>query len=125
MNNVTLIGRLVRDPELKYIQGSGTPVANFTIAVDRMNKEQEQTADFIPVVVFGKIAEATVNYVDKGKLIGIDGRLQIRTYDGNEGTRHYVTEVVAEKVHFLQWKEEQPPAEQPKQQPKKSYSKKK
>ena len=103
MNKVTLIGRLTKDPELKFTPGQGTAVANFTIAVDRRmpNKDGQREADFISVVVWGKIAENTANYMSKGKLIAISGRIQARSYDAKDGTKRYVTEVVAEEVQFL------------------------
>lgn len=104
MNKVTLIGRLTKDPELKFTPGTGTAVANFTIAVDRRvpNKDGQREADFISVVVWGKIAENTANYMSKGKLIAISGRIQARSYDAKDGTKRYVTEVVAEEVQFLE-----------------------
>jgi single-strand DNA-binding protein len=103
MNKVTLIGRLTKDPELKFTPGTGTAVANFTIAVDRRlpNKDGQREADFIPIVVWGKQAESTANYMSKGKLIAINGRLQIRSYDAKDGTKRYITEIVAEEVQFL------------------------
>ena len=102
MNKVVLIGRLTKDPELKFTQGSGTAVATFTVAVDRkFSKDGQKEADFIPIVVWGKQAESTANYMSKGKLIGISGRIQTRTYDAKDGTKRYVTEVVAEEVQFL------------------------
>jgi len=103
MNKVTLIGRLTKDPELKFTPGTGTAVANFTIAVDRRvpNKDGQREADFISVVVWGKIAENTANYMSKGKLIAVSGRIQARSYDAKDGTKRYVTEVVAEEVQFL------------------------
>ncbi len=105
MNKVVLIGRLTRDPELKFTPGNGNAVANFTVAVDRRlpNKDGVREADFIPIVVWGKQAESTANYMSKGKLIGISGRIQTRTYDAKDGTKRYVTEIVAEEVQFLEW----------------------
>ena len=103
MNKVTLIGRLTKDPELKFTPGTGTAVANFTMAVDRRlpNKDGQREADFISIVVWGKQAENTANYMSKGKLIAVSGRLQVRSYDAKDGTKRYVTEVVAEEVQFL------------------------
>jgi single-strand DNA-binding protein len=103
MNKVVLIGRLTKDPELKFTPGNGTAVATFTIAVDRRfpSKDGQREADFIPIVVWGKPAENTANYMSKGRLIGISGRIQTRTYDAKDGTRRYVTEVVADEVQFL------------------------
>jgi len=104
MNKVTLIGRLTKDPELKFTPGTGTAVSTFTLAVDRrFSKDGQKEADFIPIVVWGKQAESTANYMSKGKLIGINGRIQTRNYDAKDGTKRYVTEVVAEEVQFLEW----------------------
>jgi len=104
MNKTILIGRPVKDPELKFTPGTGTAVVTFTLAVDRQfKKDGQKEADFIPVVVWGKQAEATANYSAKGKLIGVAGRIQTRSYDAKDGTKKYVTEVVAEEVQFLEW----------------------
>ncbi len=104
MNKVVLVGRLTKDPELKFAQGTGTAVTTFTIAVNRRYKSEGQPeADFIPVVVFGKTAEATANYMSKGKLISVSGNIQTRTYDAKDGTKRYVTEVIADEVDFLEW----------------------
>ncbi len=104
MNKVTLIGRLTKEPELKYTPGAGTAVLTITLAVDRrFNKEGQKEADFIPVVIWGKQAESTAQYVSKGKLIAIAGRIQTRNYDHKDGYKVYVTEVVAEEVKFVEW----------------------
>lgn len=113
MNNVNLIGRLTRDPELKYLPGdNGTAVANFTLAVDKnLSKEKKQemeaknqpTADFIRIVVFGKQAESCANYLVKGRLVAIEGRIQTGSYDAEDGTKRYTTDVVANRTHFLEW----------------------
>jgi single-strand DNA-binding protein len=104
MNKVILIGRLTKDPELKYTPGAGTAVATFSIAVDRrMQKDGKKEADFIPIVVWGKQAESTAQYMSKGKLIGIAGRIQTRSYEAKDGGKRYVTEVVADEVQFLEW----------------------
>lgn len=104
MNKVVLIGRLTKDPELRFTPGTGKAVTSFTIAVDRRFKSQGQPeADFIPIVVWGKQAESTANYMSKGRLIGISGRIQTRSYEAKDGTRRYVTEVVADEVQFLEW----------------------
>jgi single stranded DNA-binding protein (ssb) len=104
LNKVVLIGRLTKDPELKFTPGTGTAVATFTIAVDRrFSKDGQKEADFVPIVVWGKQAESTANYTGKGKLIGISGRIQTRSYDAKDGTKRYVTEVIAEEVQFLEW----------------------
>lgn len=104
MNKVVLIGRLTRDPELRFTAGNGTAVTTFTLAVDRKykNKEGQREADFIPIVVWSKLAEVIANYVTKGRLIAISGRIQTRTYEGNDGQKKYVTEVVADDFQFLE-----------------------
>ena len=114
MNNVIIIGRLVRDPELKFIPSNGMAVTNFTLAVDKeLSKDKKaefaaqgkQTADFIPVVVFGKIAESCANYLAKGRLTAVNGRIQTRSYTANSGEKKYITEVLASKVEFIDWGE--------------------
>ena len=111
MNNVILIGRLTRDPELRYLPGTGTAVATFTLAVDKqLSKEKRQelaekgepTADFINTVVWGKQAENCANYLAKGRLVAIQGRIQSRSWETENG-RRYATEVVANQVQFLEW----------------------
>ncbi len=103
LNRIILIGRLAQDPELRYIPSSGTPVANFTLAVDRSftNQQGEREADFINIVTWRKLAENCANYIQKGRLVGVEGRLQIRSYDDKEGIRRKVAEVVADNVKFL------------------------
>ena len=103
LNRVVLVGRLTRDPELRYTP-NGVAVANFTLAVNRTfsNKQGEREADFINCVVWQKPAENVANYLKKGSLAGVDGRIQTRSYDNNEGRRVFVTEVVAESVQFLE-----------------------
>lgn len=104
MNKIVIIGRLTKDPELKLTPGTGTAVCTLTLAVDRRyQKDGAKEADFIPVVIWGKQAESTANYVSKGKLLGVSGRIQVRNYDAKDGTKRYVTEVVAEEVQFLEW----------------------
>lgn len=101
MNKIILIGRLVRDPELSYTQ-SGKAVCKFTLAVDRQfAKDGEQSADFINIVVWNKAGESAAKYLAKGRQTAVEGRLQIRSYDGEDGKRRYVTEVVAERVKYL------------------------
>lgn len=105
MNKVILIGRLVRQPELRQTQG-GNVVANFTIAVDRAyKKDSEQTADFIPVVAWGKRAETVGKYLDKGSKVAVSGRIQTRSYEANDGSKRYITEIFADEVEFLTYKE--------------------
>lgn len=103
MNKVVLVGRLTKDPELKFTPGTGTAVATCTLAVDRRfsSKDGQKEADFIPVVIWGKPAENTANYMSKGSLMGVSGRIQTRSYDAKDGTKRYVTEVVADEVQFL------------------------
>lgn len=102
MNKVILIGRLTRDPELRYTP-NGAAVCNFTIAVDRPYNPQsgEREADFIEIVVWNKVAENVAKYMTKGRQVGVEGRLQIRSYDGKDGQRHWRTEVIANNVEFL------------------------
>lgn len=106
INRVTLVGRLTKDPNFTENQ---VAVANFTVAVNRTfkNKSGEQEADFINVVTFRKQAENVNNYLSKGSLVGIDGRIQTRNYENKEGQRIFVTEVVADSVQFLEPKSQQ------------------
>ena len=103
INRVVLVGRLTKDPEFRTTQ-SGVDIANFTLAVNRnfTNAQGEREADFINVVVFRKQAENVNNYLSKGSLAGVDGRIQSRSYENNEGKRIFVTEVVADSVQFLE-----------------------
>ena len=102
MNKVFLIGRLTRDPELRYT-GNNTPVATFSLAVNRnfSNQQGEREADFINIVVWRKQAENVKNYLSQGSQVAVDGRIQTRSYDDNNGQKRYVTEVVADNVEFL------------------------
>ncbi|NLW39626.1 MAG: single-stranded DNA-binding protein [Tissierellia bacterium] len=118
MNCVILIGRLTRDPELRYIPNTGTPVATFSLAVDKqLSKEKKMeleaqgrpTADFINIVVWGKQAEHCANYLAKGRLTAVQGRIQSRSYDARDGSRRYITEVVADRVKFLEWSNDNAP----------------
>lgn len=104
LNLVVLIGRLTRDPELRYTPGNGTAVATFTLAVDRpfTNRQGEKEADFIRIVTWDKLAENCANYLQKGRLVAATGRLQIRSYEDKEGARRQSTEVVARDVRFLE-----------------------
>lgn len=105
MNKVVLIGRLTKDPELKFTPGSGAAVTTLTLAIDKYNtKTQQKEADFVPVVVWGKQAESTANYMVKGSQVAISGRIQTRNYEAKDGTKRYITEVVADQfggVEFL------------------------
>ncbi len=104
MNKVVLIGRMTKDPELKFTPGTGTAVATFTMAVNRrFKKEGQPEADFVPIVVWGKQAESTANYMSKGKLLSVAGRIETRSYEAKDGGRRYVTEVVADEVSFLEY----------------------
>lgn len=102
LNKTILIGRLTKDPELRYTP-SGVAVAQFTLAVDRPFKKEggEREADFLPIIVWRAAAEACANHLKKGSLVAVEGRIQTRNYENNEGRRVYVTEVVAENVRFL------------------------
>ncbi|KYO67224.1 single-stranded DNA-binding protein [Thermovenabulum gondwanense] len=103
MNKVILIGRLTKDPELRYTPGSGVAVATFTLAVSRpfLNQKGERDTDFIPIVVWRKLAEQCASNLRKGRLVGVSGRLQVRSFETQNGTRKWVTEVVAEEIQFL------------------------
>lgn len=103
LNRVILIGRLTRDPELRYTP-AGVAVTQFTLAVDRPFTSQggEREADFIPVVTWRQLAETCANYLRKGRLTAVEGRIQVRNYENNEGKRVYVTEVIADNVRFLE-----------------------
>lgn len=103
INNVTLTGRLTRDPELKYT-GSGTAVASFSMAVDRTftNAQGERETDFINCVSWRKTAEIIANNLRKGSLCGVTGRIQTRNYTNDEGRKVYITEVVCENMTFLE-----------------------
>lgn len=99
MNTVIMIGRLTKDPELRYIPNSGKAVANFDIAVDRPFSKKKET-DFFKVQVWGKMAENCANYLAKGSQAGIRGRIQNRSYEV-DGQKRYATEIIAEEVQFL------------------------
>lgn len=105
MNKVFLIGRLTRDPELRYTQ-SNIPTASFSLAVNRpfQNQNGEREADFINIVMWRKQAETAKKYLAKGSLIAVEGRIQTRNYDGQDGKKVYVTEVVADNFEFLESK---------------------
>ncbi|MFN6689789.1 single-stranded DNA-binding protein [Enterococcus gallinarum] len=105
INNLTLVGRLTKDPDLKYT-GNGTAVATFTLAVNRnfTNQSGEREADFINCVIWRKPAETLANYAKKGVLIGVTGRIQTRSYDNQQGQKVYVTEVVADTFQLLESK---------------------
>ena len=102
MNKVVLMGRLTRDPEVRYTQTNNTLVASFSLAVNRRFARQgeERQADFINVVAWAKTGEFCSKYFKKGQQVGVIGRIQTRTWDDDQGTKHYVTEVVAEEAYF-------------------------
>jgi len=103
LNRVILIGRLTRDPELRYTP-NGVATTSFTLAVDRpfANGNGEREADFIQIVTWRKLAEVSAEYLKKGRLAAIEGRIQVRNYENNEGKRVYITEVIADNVRFLE-----------------------
>jgi len=103
LNKVILIGRLVRDPELRYTPAEGVAVANFTLAVNRpfTNQRGEQETDFIKIVAWRKLAETCANNLSKGRLVAVDGHLQIRSYEDREGIKRIAADVVARDVRFL------------------------
>lgn len=105
MNKIILLGRLVRDPEVRYTT-TGKVVCQFTLAVDRpfTSQEGQKEADFIPVVVWGKQAELCGNSLTKGQRLLVDGRLQVRSYDAKDGTKRYVSEVIANTFEFIERK---------------------
>lgn len=103
LNQVVLIGRLTRDPELRYTPGNGVPVTTFTLAVDRpfANQQGEREADFIDIVTWRKLAETCANHLQKGRLAAVTGRLQIRSYEDSQGVKRKAAEVTADNVRFL------------------------
>ena len=104
MNSVMLIGRLTRDPEVRYTSGSQMAVANFTLAIDRpVRQGEERKADFPRVVVFGRQAETCEKYLAKGRLVSVEGRIQTGSYQNRNGDTVYTTDVVASRVEFLEW----------------------
>lgn len=107
MNKIILMGRLVRDPEVRYTQ-TGKVVCQFTLAVDRpfANQEGQREADFIPVIVWGKQAELCGNSLTKGQRALVEGRLQIRSYDAKDGSKKWITEIIASVFEFCEKKEE-------------------
>ncbi len=112
INRVVLVGRLTKDPVMRKT-GSGASVVSFTVACDRRVKTQDQTADFINCVAWNRVAELMAQYLHKGSLVGVEGRIQTRSYDDQSGKRVYVTEVVAESVQFLDKKEAYPEPSEP------------
>ena len=121
LNRVTLVGRLTKDAELRRTS-NGKAAASFSLAVNRNFKTGDgQEADFISIVAWGKVAENTANYCSKGSLVSVDGRLQTRNYENNQGQKVFVTEVVADSVQFIETKRNiNIQAEAPKHEQKKS-----
>lgn len=109
MNKVILLGRLTKDPDVRYTQSTNTQVTSFTLAVNRRFAKQgeERQADFINIVAWNKTAEFVSEYFKKGQQVGIIGRIQTRNYDDEQGIKHYVTEVIAEEVYFAGDKKEE------------------
>ena len=104
MNSVVLIGRLTRDPELRYTNGSQMAIAKFSLAIDRPSRQgEEKKTDFPRVTVFGKQAENCEKYLAKGRLVSVQGRLQTGSYQDKDGKTVYTTDVVADRVEFLEW----------------------
>lgn len=105
MNSVNLVGRLTKDPDMKYTP-NGNALTRFTLAVNRIftNQQGEREADFINCLVWGKSAENVANYLRKGNLTGVTGRIQTSNFENEEGGRTFITEVVVENVHFLETK---------------------
>ena len=113
MNKVILVGRATRDPEVKNTT-TGKEVASFTLAVDRRfkNKDGQKEADFVPIVIWGKQAEFVGKYMSKGSQCSLSGRLQVRSYDAEDGTKRYVTEVIADEVNLIGSKKDKQQDEQ-------------
>ena len=102
MNKVILMGRLTRDPEVRYTQTNNTLVASFSLAVNRrfVRQGEERQADFINIVAWSKLGEFCSKYFKKGQQVAVTGRLKTRTWDDDQGQKHYITEVVAEEAYF-------------------------
>ena len=108
MNKVILMGRLTKDPEVRYTQTNNTLVASFTLAVNRrfVKPNEERQADFINVVAWSKIGEFCSKYFEKGQQVGIIGRIQNRSWDDDQGQKHYITEIIAEEAYFADSKKD-------------------
>lgn len=111
MNKVILLGRLTKDVELRYTQASNTAVASFSLAVNRkfVKEGEEQQADFFNIVAWGKLAETASSYLRKGSQVLITGKLQNRSWENEQGQKHYITEVVAEELDFIETKKNKEP----------------
>ena len=115
MNSVVLIGRLTKDPETRYTSGTQMAVCTFAVAIDRpARKDEEKKTDYPRVIVFGKQAENCERFLKKGRLVGIQGRIQTGSYQDKDGKTVYTTDVIADRVEFLEWgeKEEVKPKEE-------------
>ena len=108
MNKVILMGRLTKDPEVRYTQTNNTLVASFTLAVNRrfVKPNEERQADFINVVAWSKLGEFCSKYFKKGQQVGIIGRIQNRSWDDDQGQKHYITEIIAEEAYFADSKKD-------------------
>lgn len=116
MNTVNLIGRLTKDPELKNTQ-SGLAMCSITVAIDRPQRQDgDKQTDFPRVQVFGKTAENVCKFCEKGRLIGIEGRIQTGSYEKQDGTKVYTTDVVANRIEFLEWPEKKEQNAEPQNQ---------
>ena len=115
MNKVILMGRLTKEPEVRYTQTSNTLVASFTLAVNRrfVKQGEERQADFINIIAWSKIGEFCSKYFSKGQQVGIIGRLQTRNWEDDQGQKHYVTEVIAEEAYFAEGKKDSNTATDP------------
>lgn len=114
MNSVNLIGRLTKDPEVRYTAGTQMAVCQFTLAIDRPVKAgAEKQTDFPRVTVFGKVAENCERYLAKGRLCGVQGRLQTGSYTNKNGATIYTTDVIADRVEFLEWGDRQETRQEP------------
>ena len=112
-NLVFLIGRLTKDPETRYTAGSQMAVCTFTLAVDRPTKQgEEKKADFPRITVFGRQAENCEKYLSKGKKVAVQGRIQTGSYQNSQGQTVYTTDVIAERIEFLEWGEQKKPQEE-------------
>lgn len=113
MNKVILIGRLTKDPETRYTSGSQMAVCTFTLAVDRPTKQgEEKKADFPRITVFGRQAENCERYLSKGKKVAVQGRIQTGSYQNSQGQKVHTTDVIAERIEFLEWGEQKKPQEE-------------
>lgn len=112
MNKVILIGRLVRDPELRFTTGTGIAISTFSLAVDRKHVDQngKKQTDFINIVCWRNLAEIVANNLSKGRLVAVSGSIQTRKYQANDGSNRWVTEVIAEEVKFLDYANDRAPA---------------